>query len=146
MQYHPQQFYPNTSRSKPAPGSGDIQAWGQWGAGYGESSPQYLEALGEIARIQQLHAVHRHPYSSAMDAHILSRPQPEEGSMDATAWGDWGAAHGKHSWQYTKSVQEVTRIRNARMISPAQLYRSLPPRFPSAPIPRHQFAGPKTFS
>jgi hypothetical protein len=68
--------------------------------------------------------------------------------MDATAWGDWGAAYGKYSWQYSKAVQEVTRIRNARMISPAEIYRPNLTYFPtprqpppSHHIPRHQGFG-----
>ena len=69
-----------------------------------------------------------HPSYAAMDA------PPSPGSDDATAWG---AAHGEHSWQYSKAIQEVTRIRKARTGSTRDIYTPRPTYFPPA-------AGPHT--
>ena len=89
-------------------------------------------------------AVHHHP-SYAMDAHILSAPPP--GSDDATAWGEWGAAHGEQSWQYSKAVQEVTRIRKARTGSTRDIYTPHPTYFPTAagPHTHHQGFAPSYY-
>jgi hypothetical protein len=77
-----------------------------------------------------------------IDKSTQGMPQPKEGSMDATAWGEWGSAHGEGSWQYRKAVQEIMRIRNSRLTLDAELYRPRLTYFPqSAPIPRHQGFG-----
>ena len=70
-------------------------------------------------------------YDAMMDA-------PPPGSMDATAWGEWGAAHGERSWQYSKAVQEVTRIRKARTGSARDIYTPRPTYFPPGPHTHHQ--------
>ena len=85
------------------------------------------------------------PYHSAMTHYIFSRPPPAGCSNDATAWGEWGSAHGKGSQQleYLKSLQEITRIRQAHcMVSDAEVYRPHSPYFPTTtqakPIQQHQ--------
>ena len=74
-------------------------------------------------------------YPYAMDA------PPPPGSDDATAWGEWGAAHGEHSWQYSKAIQEVTRIRKARTGSTRDIYTTRPTYFPPAAGPHTHHQG-----
>ena len=53
-----------------------------------------------------------------IDAAFRAKPQPEEGSMDATAWGDWASTYGEESSQHRKAVQEITRIRITNLNTP----------------------------
>ena len=87
---------------------------------------------------------HHHPaYATTIDAAFRAKPQPAEGSMDATAWGEWASPYGEGSPQHRKAVQEVTRIRQSRLITPQEIYRPMPPYFPTPVhhIPRHQGFG-----
>jgi hypothetical protein len=86
---------------------------------------------------------HHHVIMLDIDKSTQGMPQPKEGSMDSTAWGEWGSAHGEGSWQYHKAIQEITRIRKSRLTLDAELYRPRPTYFPqSAPnIPQHQGFG-----
>ena len=72
-----------------------------------------------------------------IDAAFRAKPQPAEGSDDATAWGEWASPYGEGSPQHSKAVQEITRIRQSRLTLDSEIYRPMPPYFPSRPRQPH---------
>ena len=58
------------------------------------------------------------PQVYAIDAAFRANPQPAEGSMNATAWGEWASSYAQGSWQHLKAGQEITRIRLANLNAP----------------------------
>ena len=54
----------------------------------------------------------------AIDAAFRANPQPAEGSMNATAWGEWASSYAQGSWQHLKADKEITRIRLANLNAP----------------------------
>ena len=78
---------------------------------------------------------HYYPADATATIDAAFRAKPAEGSMDATAWGEP---------QHRKAVQEITRIRKARLTLDSEIYRPTPPYFPTPVqyhIPRHQGFG-----